>query len=144
MQPVMNSPLLSAATSCRHQAGRPFAATPAVAALPAQRQRRRGLPAHAQLANDAARAVPPAVFTDAASLASRDLRGTVAIAGAGPAGLAAAAALHRAGLPVMVLEAAEQLPAGGSALGLWTNAWRALDALGAAEPLRRQHPTVQE
>lgn len=28
----------------------------------------------------------------------------------------------------------------GSAIGLWPNAFRALDALGVAEPLRRAHP----
>jgi 2-polyprenyl-6-methoxyphenol hydroxylase-like FAD-dependent oxidoreductase len=81
---------------------------------------------------------------DVASLAQRDLRGTVAVVGAGPAGLAAAAALHQAGLPVVVLERGPSLSPGGSALGLWTNAWRALDALGAGDALRRQHPQVHE
>ena len=28
----------------------------------------------------------------------------------------------------------------GSAIGLWSNAFRALDALGLAEPLREAHP----
>lgn len=28
----------------------------------------------------------------------------------------------------------------GSAIGLWPNAFRALDALGLAEPLREAHP----
>lgn len=140
----MNSPILSAAASCGHPAGRPGAAATPLPIQPPQRQRRRGCAPCAQLAAAASQAPPPALFTDAASLASRDLRGTVAVAGAGPAGLAAATALHRAGLPVVVLEAAAQLPTGGSALGLWTNAWRALDALGAAEPLRQRHPTVHE
>ena len=81
---------------------------------------------------------------DAASLGERDLRGTVVVTGAGPAGLAAAAALHQAGLPVLLLERGPGLSAAGSALGLWTNAWRALDALGAGDPLRAQHPQLRE
>lgn len=81
---------------------------------------------------------------DAADLAQRDLSGTVVVTGAGPAGLATAAALHRVGLPAVLLEREAGLSAAGSALGLWTNAWRALEALGAAEPLRSQHPQIQE
>jgi hypothetical protein len=30
----------------------------------------------------------------------------------------------------------------GSALGLWTNAWRSLDALGIAGELRSQHNNI--
>ena len=66
------------------------------------------------------------------------------VTGAGPAGLAAAAALHRAGLPVLLLEREAALSSAGSALGLWTNAWRALEALGAADALRQQHPALLE
>lgn len=88
--------------------------------------------------------MPPEALVDAGSLAQRDLRGTVVVTGAGPGGLAAAAALHRAGLPVLLLEREAGLPTAGSALGIWTNGWRALDALGAGEPLRRQHPALQE
>ncbi|KAL4450754.1 hypothetical protein ABPG77_001110 [Micractinium sp. CCAP 211/92] len=144
MQALITSPLLPTATYCGHQRGASSAAAGGVPLQPPQRRRQHGLAARAPLAADAPQAPPPASLTDAASLASRDLSGTVAVAGAGPAGLAAAAALHRAGIPAVVLEAAEQLQAGGSALGLWTNAWRALDALGAAEPLRQRHPEVHD
>lgn len=88
--------------------------------------------------------MPPEALLDAASLERRDLRGTVVVTGAGPGGLAAAVALHKAGLPVLLLERQAALPAGGSALGIWTNGWRALDALGAGDALRRQHPALQQ
>lgn len=54
----------------------------------------------------------------------------IVIAGAGVAGLATALALHRAGLTPLVLERAPALREEGSAIALWANAWRALDALG--------------
>ena len=53
--------------------------------------------------------------------------------GAGPAGMATAVALQRAGWTnVLLLErrTKEECMQGGTALGLWTNAFRALDALG--------------
>lgn len=81
---------------------------------------------------------------DLSSITPGDLRGTVVVTGAGPAGLAAAAALHRAGLPVLLLEREAALSSAGSALGLWTNAWGALEALGAADALRQQHPALLE
>lgn len=80
---------------------------------------------------------------DAAELGQRDLRGTVVVTGAGPAGLATAVALHTVGIPAVLLERSSGPSAAGSALGLWTNAWRALDALGAGDALRQQHPQLQ-
>ena len=45
-------------------------------------------------------------------------------------------ALAQIGLDVTVLERAPQLREEGAAISLWTNAFRALDALQAASPLR--------
>lgn len=44
------------------------------------------------------------------------------------------------GIPVNVLEREGGPRREGSAIGLWPNAFRALDALGVAEPLRAAHP----
>ncbi|PSC69099.1 Zeaxanthin chloroplastic [Micractinium conductrix] len=128
------------AAPCGLPPARPFAAPPG--------RRRRSpptvAPAAAAAAQQAAIPTPPAALIDPSDLSARDLRGTVVVTGAGPAGLAAAAALHQAGLAVLLLERAPVLVAGCSALGLWTNAWRALEALGAADPLRVQHPELQD
>lgn len=66
----------------------------------------------------------------------------IVVVGGGPAGLAAGVALQAVGLPAVVLERGPELSTGGTALGLWTNAWRALEALGVADELRAQHPQV--
>jgi 2-polyprenyl-6-methoxyphenol hydroxylase-like FAD-dependent oxidoreductase len=79
----------------------------------------------------------------AAALDAADLRGAVVVAGGGPAGLAAAVALQRVGVPVRVLEREAAPGAGGSALGIWTNGWRALETLGAADALRALHPRCE-
>ncbi|KAJ0967866.1 hypothetical protein J5N97_024783 [Dioscorea zingiberensis] len=67
----------------------------------------------------------------------------VVIVGAGLAGLATALGLHRKGVRSVVLESSEALRAAGFAFTTWTNAWRALDALGIADSLRRQHLRLQ-
>jgi 2-polyprenyl-6-methoxyphenol hydroxylase-like FAD-dependent oxidoreductase len=64
------------------------------------------------------------------------------IAGAGIAGLAAALALHRVGLQPLVLERAPEMREQGSAIALWANAWRALDALGVGAELRAVNPLL--
>ncbi|DBA74801.1 TPA: hypothetical protein ACH3X2_009322 [Trebouxia sp. C0005] len=64
------------------------------------------------------------------------------IAGAGIAGLAMAAALIKVGVPCKVLERDPGPRKGGSAIGLWPNAFRALDALGVADSLRQKHPLI--
>lgn len=49
----------------------------------------------------------------------------------------------RLGKESVVLEASENLRVTGFAFTTWTNAWKALDALGIGEPLRRQHQLLQ-
>ncbi|MFF7248435.1 FAD-dependent monooxygenase [Embleya sp. NPDC008237] len=58
------------------------------------------------------------------------------VVGAGPGGLTAATALHRKGWSVVVLERAATLEPIGAAIALAPNGLRALDAVGAGEPLR--------
>jgi hypothetical protein len=110
--------------------------------IPTRRHRAPAPPRASNVAQPSSAAAAPGI--DIANVDEHDLRGTIVVTGAGPAGLAAAAALHRAGLPVLVLERRSELAPGGSALGLWTNAWRALDALSAGDALRAQHPQVEE
>jgi salicylate hydroxylase len=59
----------------------------------------------------------------------------IAIAGAGIAGLTAALALARRGIPATVFEQADVLQEIGAGLQISPNAWRVLDALGLADPL---------
>ncbi|KAM0949826.1 putative FAD-dependent urate hydroxylase [Dioscorea sansibarensis] len=63
----------------------------------------------------------------------------VIIVGAGLCGLATALGLHRKGVKSVVLESSEVLRAAGFAFSTWTNAWKALEALGIADELRRHH-----
>lgn len=63
----------------------------------------------------------------------------VVIVGAGIAGLTTSLGLHRLGIRSLVLESAESLRITGFALTVWTNAWRALDAVGIGDSLREQH-----
>ncbi|PRQ24999.1 putative FAD-binding domain, FAD/NAD(P)-binding domain-containing protein [Rosa chinensis] len=66
----------------------------------------------------------------------------VVIVGAGISGLTTALGLHRLGIRSLVLESFDTLRITGFALGIWTNAWRALDAIGVGDHLRQQHHTV--
>ncbi|XP_010028754.2 monooxygenase 2 [Eucalyptus grandis] len=63
----------------------------------------------------------------------------IVIVGAGIAGLTTALGLHRLGIRSLVLESSDGLRTMGFSLTTWTNAWRALDAVGIGEPLRRQY-----
>ncbi len=47
------------------------------------------------------------------------------------------------GIPVLVLERDASLRLEGSAIAMWGNAFRALDALGVAAPLRDAHPLLE-
>ncbi|GAV62990.1 FAD_binding_3 domain-containing protein, partial [Cephalotus follicularis] len=59
----------------------------------------------------------------------------VVIVGAGIAGLATAVAMKRVGVRALVLERSDGLRATGAAIGLFPNAWLALDALGVSHKL---------
>ncbi|KAK9809571.1 hypothetical protein WJX73_002978 [Symbiochloris irregularis] len=72
-----------------------------------------------------------------------ELLDAVIIAGAGIGGLAAAAALTKLNVPVVVLERASKPRDEGGAIALWPNAFRALDALGLAQSLREAHPLLE-
>ncbi|XP_057974265.1 monooxygenase 2-like [Malania oleifera] len=63
----------------------------------------------------------------------------IVIVGAGIAGLATALGLHRLGLRSLVLESSDGLRITGFALITWNNAWKALEALGIADSIRRRH-----
>ncbi|KAG4918640.1 hypothetical protein GLYMA_20G107200v4 [Glycine max] len=68
----------------------------------------------------------------------------IVIVGAGIAGLATSLALHRLGVQSLVLEYSDTLRVTGFALTTWTNAWKALDALGVGAILRHQHVQLKE
>lgn len=61
----------------------------------------------------------------------------IVIVGAGISGLTTSLGLHRLGLRSVVLESSDRLRITGFALSLWTNAWRALDAVAIAHSLRQ-------
>ncbi|KAL9265211.1 Monooxygenase 3-like protein [Drosera capensis] len=69
----------------------------------------------------------------------RVITAEIVIVGGGIAGLATALGLHRLGFRSLVLEASDRLRVTGAAFATWTNAWRALDALGIGDILRSQH-----
>ncbi|KAH7850203.1 hypothetical protein Vadar_029168 [Vaccinium darrowii] len=66
----------------------------------------------------------------------------IVIVGAGIAGLTTALGLHRLGLRSLVLESSDSLRVTGFALTLWTNAWRAMDAVGIGNSLRQHYPQI--
>ncbi|KAL0365685.1 UNVERIFIED_CONTAM: Monooxygenase 2 [Sesamum angustifolium] len=63
----------------------------------------------------------------------------IVIVGAGIAGLTTSLGLHRLGIRSLVLESADTLRTNGFAFALWTNAWKALDAIGIGHILRQKH-----
>ncbi|KAL6902372.1 hypothetical protein ACP4OV_005248 [Aristida adscensionis] len=67
----------------------------------------------------------------------------IVVVGAGLAGLATALGLHRKGVRSLVLESSPALRASGFALTAWKNAFRALDALGIGDKIRKQHLQAQ-
>ncbi|KQK23585.1 monooxygenase 2 [Brachypodium distachyon] len=73
----------------------------------------------------------------------QDAAEDIVIVGAGLAGLAVALGLHRKGVRSVVLESSPVLRTSGFAFMTWTNAFRALDALGVGDKMRSQHLQVQ-
>lgn len=67
----------------------------------------------------------------------------VLIVGGGIGGLAAALALHRAGVAVQVFEQAPALEEVGAGVSLWPNAMRALAGLGVDGPVLSDHEPIQ-
>ncbi|WVZ55518.1 hypothetical protein U9M48_006166 [Paspalum notatum var. saurae] len=67
----------------------------------------------------------------------------IVIVGAGLAGLATALGLHRKGVRSLVLESSPSLRASGFAFTTWKNAFRALDALGVGDKIRKHHVPLQ-
>ncbi|TXG64862.1 hypothetical protein EZV62_011856 [Acer yangbiense] len=67
----------------------------------------------------------------------------IVIVGAGIAGLTTSLGLHRLGIRSLVLESSETLRITGFALTTWSNAWRALDAVGIGHSLRQQHQLIE-
>uniref|UniRef100_A0ACD5WQR9 Uncharacterized protein n=1 Tax=Avena sativa TaxID=4498 RepID=A0ACD5WQR9_AVESA len=67
----------------------------------------------------------------------------IVVVGAGPAGLAVSLGLHRKGVGSVVLESSPALRASGYAITTWRNAFRALDALGVGDKIRKLHLHIQ-
>ncbi|GMY05413.1 monooxygenase 3-like [Fagus crenata] len=67
----------------------------------------------------------------------------IVIVGGGVAGLATSLGLHRLGIRSLVLESSDNLRSAGYALTAFTNAWKALDALGIGDLIRQQHELLQ-
>uniref|UniRef100_A0A2N9G8F7 FAD-binding domain-containing protein n=2 Tax=Fagus sylvatica TaxID=28930 RepID=A0A2N9G8F7_FAGSY len=67
----------------------------------------------------------------------------IVIVGGGVAGLATSLGLHRLGIRSLVLESSDNLRSAGYALTAYTNAWKALDALGIGDLIRQQHERLQ-
>ncbi|GAV77324.1 FAD_binding_3 domain-containing protein [Cephalotus follicularis] len=67
----------------------------------------------------------------------------IVIVGAGIAGLTTSLGLHRQGIGSLVLESSDNLRANGFAFTTWTNAWKALDAVGIGDSLRQKHGLIE-
>ncbi|PUZ76136.1 hypothetical protein GQ55_1G265700 [Panicum hallii var. hallii] len=68
----------------------------------------------------------------------------IVIVGGGICGLATALALHRKGIPSLVLEKSETLRTAGGSIGVHVNGWRVLEQLGIAPELRETADIVTE
>ncbi|XP_062081570.1 monooxygenase 2-like [Humulus lupulus] len=68
-----------------------------------------------------------------------EVKEDIVIVGAGIAGLTTSLGLHREGIRSLVLEGSDSLRTTGFAFTTWTNAWKALDAVGIGDSLRQRH-----
>uniref|UniRef100_K3YVB1 FAD-binding domain-containing protein n=1 Tax=Setaria italica TaxID=4555 RepID=K3YVB1_SETIT len=68
----------------------------------------------------------------------------IVIVGGGICGLATALALHRKGIPSLVLEKSKTLRTEGGSIGVHVNGWRVLEQLGVAPELRKTADVVTE
>ncbi|QCE08727.1 flavoprotein monooxygenase [Vigna unguiculata] len=68
----------------------------------------------------------------------------IVIVGAGIAGVTTSLGLHRLGIRSLVLESSDSLRVTGFSLSIWQNAWKALDAVGVGDKLRRHHQPLNE
>ncbi|CAL4887277.1 unnamed protein product [Urochloa decumbens] len=68
----------------------------------------------------------------------------IVIVGAGICGLATALALHRKGIPSLVLEKSDTLRTDGGSISIQANGWRVLEQLGIAAELRETATLVTE
>ncbi|XAR59854.1 hypothetical protein NMG60_11015842 [Bertholletia excelsa] len=72
-----------------------------------------------------------------------EMANDIVIVGAGIAGLTTSLGLHRLGIRSLVLESSESLRVAGFAFATWSNAWKALDAVGVGDSLRQLHVQSQ-
>ncbi|KAK3193555.1 hypothetical protein Dsin_024865 [Dipteronia sinensis] len=68
----------------------------------------------------------------------------IVIVGAGIAGLTTSLGLHRLGIRSLVLESSETLRVTGFAFTTWSNAWRALDAVGIDKELEDNPAKIKQ
>ncbi|CAL4887274.1 unnamed protein product [Urochloa decumbens] len=68
----------------------------------------------------------------------------IVIVGAGICGLATALALHRKGIPSLVLEKSDTLRTDGGSISIQANGWRVLEQLGIAAELRETATLITE
>ena len=93
--------------------------------------------------SSAAAAATAAAATTIDLLSSLITPSTIVITGAGIAGVATARALSLVGIDdFVILEKSGAPRAEGTSIGIWTNAWRALDALRVGDELRASWPEM--
>ncbi|KAG2706045.1 hypothetical protein I3760_05G085800 [Carya illinoinensis] len=67
----------------------------------------------------------------------------IVIVGGGIAGLTTSLGLHRLGIRSLVLESSDKMRNTGFPITAYTNAWKALDAVGIGDSIRQHHQRLQ-